>query len=330
MADVAREAGVSVSTVSHVVNGTRPVSSGTRERVLTAMAATSFRRNALASSLVTSRTNTIGLSISALRNPYFADLVHSVEERASGRGFNLFMGDSHDDPRVEARLLESLLDRRVDGLIVAPAPNSERSTLPRIISEGIPLVLIDRHAEVQCDQVAPDNFGPTMTITRHVLELGHTRIAAVTGLAGIQSTTERTHGFEAAISAAVPGVEATILRGNSTSQDAYLEVVKAFRHPRSRPTALVTLNNAMTVGSMRALKDLGLAVPRDVALVCFDDFEWADLFEPRLTAIGQDVQTMGRESVDLLIDRIEGVQVPPRLLRTKTIYNHRNSCGCTD
>jgi LacI family transcriptional regulator len=330
MADVAREAGVSVSTVSHVVNGTRRVDPATRERVLSAMATTGFRRNVLASALVTSRTQTIGLSISALQNPYFANLVHSIEERASARGFSLLMGDSHDDPQIEAGLLGSLLDRRVDGMIVAPAPGSERNALPTIINDGTPVVLIDRHADVDCDQVAPDNIEPTKTITEHLLDLGHTRIVAVTGLPSIQSTTERIAGFEAAVDSAAADVRSLLLPGNSTMQDAHREVSKAFRRTTARPTALVTLNNAMTVGAMRALKDLGLKVPDDVALVCYDDFEWADLFEPRLTAIEQDVRAMGRTAVDLLIDRIEGAKGRRKVLRTPVIHHHRNSCGCHD
>jgi len=330
MADVAREAGVSVSTVSHVVNGTRRVNPATKERVLAAMAATGFRRNVLASALVTSRTQTIGLSISALQNPYFATLVHSIEERASARGFRLLMGDSHDDAQLEATLLSSLLDRRVDGMIVAPAPGSERTALPATIREGTPVVLIDRHADVDCDQIAPDNVEPTRAITQHLLDLGHTRIVAVTGLPSIQSTTERIEGFESAVDSAGDDVRSVLLHGNSTMQDAHRVVLKAFRRPASRPTALVTLNNAMTVGAMRALKELGLKVPQDVALVCYDDFEWADLFEPRLTAIEQDVQSMGRTAVDLLVDRINGAKGKRKVLRTAVIHHHRNSCGCPD
>ncbi|WP_245933539.1 LacI family DNA-binding transcriptional regulator [Arthrobacter livingstonensis] len=330
MADVAREAGVSISTVSHVLNETRAVSPDTRQRVLDAMVSTRFRRNALATALVTSRTHTIGLSISALQNPYFANLVHSIEKRASARGYSLVMGDSHDDEAAEAALLGTLLDRRVDGMIIAPAPQSETANIPRVLNDGTPVVLIDRHADVDCDQVAPDNVEPTRLITRHLVERGHTHIAAVTGLAGIQSTDERIRGYESAISSADPAVRSTMVAGNSKAKDAYRAVHKIFANPSSRPTALVVLNNAMTIGSMQALKDLGLTVPGDVALACYDDFEWADVFEPQLTAIEQDVKTMGRTAVDLLIDRIDGQTGPRQVLRTETIYHHRNSCGCTD
>lgn len=330
MADVAREAGVSITTVSHVLNETRTVSPSTRQRVLTAMDTTHFRRNALATALVTSRTHSIGLSISALRNPYFANLVHSIEKRASTRGYSLVMGDSHDDEQCEEALLGTLLDRQVDGMIIAPAPNSESSNLPHVINDGTPMVLIDRHADVDCDQVAPDNVEPTRLITSHLIDLGHTYIAAVTGLPGIQSTIERVQGFESAISNADFPVKTTMIEGNSKAKGAYRAVRELFHDMESRPTALVVLNNAMTIGCMHALRDLGLKVPNEVALVCYDDFEWADVFEPRLTAIEQDVKSMGRVAVDLLIDRIEGSEGPRQVLRTHTIYHHRNSCGCTN
>lgn len=121
-----------------------------------------------------------------------------------------------------------------------------------------------------------------------------------------------------------------MIEGNSKSKGAYRAVRELFHDMESRPTALVVLNNAMTIGCMHALRDLGLKVPNEVALVCYDDFEWADVFEPRLTAIEQDVKSMGRVAVDLLIDRIEGSEGPRQVLRTHTVYHHRNSCGCTN
>jgi LacI family transcriptional regulator len=193
------------------------------------------------------------------------------------------------------------------------------------------MVLIDRHADVDCDQIAPDNVEPAKTITAHLLALGHRRLAVVAGMPGLQSTTERVEGVREAIRNAGLGTrDVDFLQGNSRQEDAYREVRRLFEQPGPAPAALVVLNNAMTVGAMKALKELGRKVPADVALVCYDDFEWADLFEPRLTAIEQNVDEMGAKAVDLLIDRIEGNDAPRRILRTPTMYHHRNSCGCPD
>lgn len=330
MSDVAEVAGVSVTTVSHVLNNTRRVNQETRNRVLEALRTTNYRRNALAAALVTSRTRSIGVSISAFQNPYFANLVHAIEGRALARGYTLTMGDSHDDPNTEARLFESFLGRRVDGLIVAPAPGSETASLPMIMEHDMPLVLIDRHIEnVECDQLAPENTEPAAILTNHLIETGHTRIAVMTGMSGLQSTIERLEGCRQAMdTAGLELREELIGAGNSTIDDAYTEILRIFGAASSPPTGIVVLNNAMTIGTLRALKELGLRVPADVALVCYDDFEWADLFEPSLTAIEQNVNLMGHQAVDLLLDRIEGSTKPRQILRIPTVYHHRNSCGC--
>lgn len=332
MADVARSAQVSVSTVSHVLNDTRPVNPETRERVLTAIQETNYRRNALATALVTSRTRSIGVSISALRNPYFANLVHAIEAQASVRGYTMVMGDSHDDASVEAKLFDSFLDRQVDGLIVAPAPGAETTSLPAIVSQGTPLVLIDRHiADISCDQMAPENFEPARKITNHLIDLGHRDIALIAGIPGIQSTIERLDGARQALhDAGLEIAPGRVGQGNSNIEDAYAETQRIFCAGKQRPTAVVVLNNAMTIGTFRALKHLNLKVPDDVAFVCYDDFEWADMFEPSLTAIEQNVNAMGTQAVDLLLDRIEGSLAPPQMLRTPTVFHHRHSCGCTE
>ena len=332
MSDVAKAAQVSVSTVSHVLNSTRPVNAETRDRVLKALQETNYRRNALATALATSRTMSIGVCISALSNTYFANLVHSIENQASARGYTIVMGDSHDDASEEARLFESFLDRQVDGLIVAPAPGAESLSLPILIRHGTPLVLIDRLVNgVDCDQIAPENVEPAKLLARHLIEIGHRQIAVMSGIPGLQSTDERLEGCRRAIQEAGLTLEPALIgHGNSRIEDAYTETMRLFDTTGNRPTGVVVLNNAMTIGTLRALKDLGLRVPADVALVCYDDFEWADLFEPSLTAIEQNVRSMGAQAVDLLLDRIEGSESPRQHLRIPTVYHHRHSCGCTN
>jgi LacI family transcriptional regulator len=328
MADVARVAGVAGSTVSHVLNGTRHVSEETRSRVLKAVDVTGYRYNSLARSLAVRKTRTIGLSISVLTNPYFGSLVNAIEKRARAEGYTLVLGDSHDDNENELRVVNSLLDRRVDGLIVAPSPGAREATLPVIAKAGTPVVLIDRFLDADCDQVEPDNVQPVRRITEHLLDKGHTRIGAVAGLAGLQTSAERLQGFEEAFaSRGLRHDPALAVAGDSQAGTAHRAVLDLFRQPEP-PTGLVVLNNAMTIGTMRALRELGLRVPDDVALVCYDDFEWADLFEPRLTAIAQDVVTMGATAVDMLLARMDGEAGPIRKLQIPTTFNHRNSCGC--
>jgi LacI family transcriptional regulator len=329
MGDVARLAGVSTSTVSHVLNETRKVNSATRLRVEAAIEATGYRRNVVARSLAAGRTHTVGLSISALTNPYFGSLVHAVERALSNAGYVLIVGDSHDDVASEKRVIDSLLDRQVDGMIVAPAAGSERVTLPEITRAGIPLVLIDRGVDVGSDQVGPENFSSARLLTEHLLELGHRRIAVVRGIAGISSTTERFDGYAAALADRGITVDpALVLDGDSNTDVAEREVHSLLSRD-NRPTALVSLNNSMTIGTLKAVRSLGLSIPADVAFVCYDDFEWSDLFEPQLTAAGQDVDTIGATAVELLLRRIRGDDAAPQQIRVPTTFHHRNSCGCT-
>ncbi|MEH3130940.1 MAG: LacI family DNA-binding transcriptional regulator [Mycolicibacterium neoaurum] len=329
MGDVARLAGVSASTVSHVLNGTRNVNAATRLRVEAAIEEVGYRRNGVARSLAAGRTHTVGLSISALTNPYFGSLVHAVERALSDAGYVLIVGDSHDDVSSEQRVTGSLLDRQVDGMIVAPAAGSERTTLPEITRSRTPMVLIDRGEDVGFDRIVPENFSSAKGLTDHLLDLGHRRIAVVRGLAGISSTIERFDGHCAALTARGITVDPTLVVDGESSTDVAEREVRALMSRADRPTALVSLNNAMTIGTLKAIRGLGLSIPQDVAFVCYDDFEWSDLFEPRLTAAAQDVETIGVTAVELLLARIRGSEEPPRHIRVPTTFHHRNSCGCT-
>lgn len=329
MGDVARIAGVSASTVSHVLNGTRKVDTATRRRVEAAIVETGYRRNVVARALAAGRTHTVGLSISALTNPYFGSLVHAVERALSEAGYVLIVGDSHDDLESERRVTESLLDRQVDGMIVAPAAGSERITLPQITHTGTPLVLIDRCVDVACDQVGPENFSSARSLTEHLLDLGHRRIGVLRGLAGISSTTERFAGYAAALATRGLAVEPALVIDGESNTDAAEREVRALMSRADRPTALVSLNNSMTIGTLKAVRSLGLSIPSDVAFVCYDDFEWSDLFEPKLTAAAQDVETIGATAVELLLRRIRGHEAEPQRIRVPTTFHHRNSCGCT-
>ena len=328
MGDVARIAGVSASTVSHVLNGTRKVNNATRLRVEAAIEETGYRRNGVARSLAAGRSHTVGLSISALTNPYFGSLVHAVERALSDAGYVLIVGDSHDDVTSEQRVTGSLLDRQVDGMIVAPAAGSERATLPEITRTGTPLVLIDRGVDAGCDQVGPENFSSARSLTAHLLDLGHRRIAVVRGLAGISSTIERFDGYCTALTDRGIAVDPALVLDGESNTDVAEREVHALMSRTDRPAALVSLNNAMTIGTLKALRGLDLSIPGDVAFCCYDDFEWSDLFQPRLTAAAQDVETIGVTAVELLLRRIRGNDDAPQQIRVPTTFHHRNSCGC--
>lgn len=329
MADVANIAGVSVSTVSHVVNGTRTVRSETRAAVLAAIEQTGYQHNTIARALVTASTRLIGLSIPAITNPYFADIIHAIERNASAAGYTMLLTDSREDPDYELRAVQALLRRRVDGMIIVPAGDADRRTLAHLIETGVPTVLVDRLTSTAVDQVGPDNVEPTAHLVSHLAELGHRRIGMVAGQVGLTTTDERIAGYRRGLARHGLPYDPDLVRSGGSQADGAHAAARALLSSTSPPTALVVGNNLMTIGAMRALREEPRRVPEDVALVCFDDFDWADLFAPRLTTMAQPRAEMGDAAMGLLMRRLADPTVPARTLRLAPQFMHRDSCGCT-
>ncbi|MFJ5258933.1 LacI family DNA-binding transcriptional regulator [Streptomyces sp. NPDC088387] len=335
MADVARSAGVSVATVSHVLNNTRPVLPRTRQAVLDAIDELGYTPNTLARSLVTSRTRSIGLAVSAISNPYFTEILQGVEAGALAHGYGLLIADPHDDPEHERKVVQLLHERRVDGMIIAPSADP-RMLLAYLRRHQVPAVFLDRLVEDPTDtgpgfdQVCAENTAPMTRLVTHLAELGHRRIALVAGLPGLSTTAERITGYRQGLDAAdLAYDEHLVAHGDSASEGAARATAALLSLP-APPTALVTGNNAMTIGALRTLRDRGLSVPGDIALCCFDDFAWADLFSPRLTAIAQPSREIGAEGVRVLLERLAEPDRPGRTVRLPCAFVHRSSCGCPE
>lgn len=328
MSEVAARAGVSLSTVSHVLNDTRPVNPDTRDRVEKAVAELGYRRNAAARTLAGGRSHAIGLVISGLTNPYFGPLLQTIERCIAAAGYVLILGDSHDETEMETVIVDSLLERRVDGFIVAPSAGFVDHTAARITSTGTPLVLIDRGLPLDCDQVVPENRRSARELTEHLIQHGHSRIGAVVGLRGLDSTEDRLLGYRDAMDAAGLAADPALIVEGASRTEVAQEAVERMLTGADRPTALITMNNAMTIGALRAAVAAGCRIPADLALAAYDDFEWSDLFEPGLTATAQDVQQMGEDAVELLLGRIAGGDEPAQRRVIDTTFHRRTSCGC--
>ncbi|WP_274916274.1 LacI family DNA-binding transcriptional regulator [Streptomyces sp. WZ-12] len=327
MVDVARRAGVSVATVSHVVNGTRPVRPDTRAAVLAAIEELGYTHNTLARSLVTSRTRSIGLAVSAISNPYFTEILQGVEAGALEAGYSLLIADPHDDPRHERKVVQLLHERRVDGMIVAPSAEPAEM-VDYVTKRRVPTVFLDRLVGDDFDQVCAESTDPVRQLVGHLADLGHTRIGLVAGLPGLSTTTERVQGYRAGLrERGLPFAPELLAGGNSEAEGAQDATRHLLAAPEP-PTAIITANNAMTIGALQALRALGREVPRDIALACFDDFSWADLFTPRLTAIAQPSRELGAAAVRLLLERLQAPDRPPRTVRLPCTFVHRTSCGC--
>jgi len=304
--DIARVAGVSTSTVSHVLNGTRLVSPELRDRVLAVIKSLQYEPNAVARSLRVKRSNSIGLVISDIGNPFFTSVVRGAEDVAQARGYALILCNSDEDPAKEAAYLRLLTARRVDGLILAPA-GVRHDYLVRLTQTGFPLVFIDREiSDMPMAAVVLDNIRGAREAADHLIHLGHRRIGMITGRPAISSTVERIAGYRAALeSAGIPVDERLIVSGGSRTDEACLAAARLVNGNPS-PTALLVGNNLMTIGAIEGIQGLGLTIPADVSVVGIDDFSWADVFHPRLTAFAQPTYELGRVAADLVLSRIAG------------------------
>ncbi len=326
MDDVASRAGVSSSTVSHVLNGTRKVSPATVLAVQRAIQELGYIPNTLARSLARSSTSTIGVAISALSNHYFSETVHAIETECAKHGYMMLFVDTHDDPEQELRVVTALHHRRVDGVLLAPSPGSR--ALAYLQANEVPTVLVDRMMSAQFDQVGVENTASTQALVTHLIEHGHRRIGFIAGRAGLGTTDERVAGYRAALQAAGLTFESQLLvNGGSDSEPARQATAQLLALPVP-PTAIMAGNNLMTLGAMHALRDAQMEVPGQMALVGFDDFDWADFFVPRLTLIAQPIKALGARAVHRLLQRMAAPEAPTESVRLAPTLQVRNSCGC--
>lgn len=328
MVDVAREAGVSVATVSHVLNDTRYVREETRKRVLDAIDQTGYIHNTIARSLARANTRTIGLAISAIANPNFIDLVHAIQTAVRRAGYSLLLADTREDPDEELHVVRSLHQRRVDGYLIVPSADRDRRTLHYLANQDLPAVLVDRLAWDRFDQVGTENQQATSELVKHLVSHGHRRIALVCGLEGLSTTTDRLDGYRLGLERSGLPYDSRLIASGASDVDPACSAVHHLLTLPQPPTAIVAANNRMTIGAMKGLRALGLVVPDDIALVSFDDFEWADLFHPRLTVIAQPIPDIGAEAVRMLLDRLGDPQRPPQTIQLAPRLIYRESCGC--
>ncbi|MFB6724725.1 LacI family DNA-binding transcriptional regulator [Kribbella sp. NPDC056345] len=329
MTEVARTAGVSVSTVSHVVNGTRLVAPATRERVQHAMDLLGYKHQPTARSLSAGTNRTIGLAITVATNPYWVELIQGIDREATRAGLNTIIVDTRDDARHESVAVANLLAHRIEGLIIAPADGWRDLTLPMLRDHALPYVLVDRITpELRVDQVGVENEAATTAIIDHLISLGHTRIGMLSGIPGLSTSAERLRGYQQAHHRADLPADPELVRVGSSSSDGGRRATWELLQLEDRPTALFAANNSMTIGALAALNAAKVAVPKDMALAAFDDFTWADLFSPGLTTVAQPSAAIGARAVQLLLRRMNDPDAPPQTIRLPAEIMHRQSCGC--
>lgn len=326
--DIAELAGVSITTVSHVVNGTRAVAPETRAAVLSAVETTGYTGDVIARSLVTGGTRSIGVAISLLANPYFAVLMQAIEREAAEAGYTVLLADTHDAVATEQSTVRALRARRVEGLLLTPAPG-DGAVISELVSLGIPTVLVDRVAtRGDVDQVGAENIQSTSALTEHLASLGHRCIGLISGASGLTTSEERTLGYRLGLGRGGRTWNPELVVSGQSSRDGGAAAFGALMDATERPTAVVVANDAMMVGVLHEARRRGIRVGRDVAVAGYDDAEWADLVEPPLTTMAQPVEEIGRNAVRLLLARIADPDRTPETVRLPPTLRHRQSCGC--
>lgn len=304
--DVARVANVSPATVSRVLAG-RPVDPDMQARVQAAVQSTGYRPNLAARRLRSQHTNTIGLIMADIRNPFFTAVSRAIEAVAAAKGLRVILCNTDEDPAKEAMYLELMQQERVTGIILAPS--RQRVARAGDLALDCPVVLIDRAIPgAREDCVLLDNEAMAGQLVEHLYAQGHRRI---TGLFGASSSTgiERRNGFEHAAQRLNMAVEAlSIPHATGDAEKAVVDLLSC----SDRPDALVASNGVMLISILRALRSLDLEVPRDIALAGFDNSEWMELIGDGLTVIEQPVDDIGRTAMAMLLDRLEHPDAPMR------------------
>lgn len=316
MQDVADLAGVSQSTVSHYLNETRPVHPDTQLAIQDAIDRTGYVHDAVARSLRTGRSKTVGIAITAISNPYFGRLVRCITSHLENSGGTVLLVDTRDDPEREFEAVQQLLQHRPAAVLLAPA-RSQSPALDLLITRKVPTVLIDRIPAMQpdhVDAVGVHNREPMRDLVTHLGALGHRRIALLAGVAGVPTTKERIEGYRLGMDELGAEDQIRIAHASFDDDETSAAIAELFAGA-PRPTALIGGNNQATISAMRWLRWHDLDVPGDVSVASFDDFEWSDVFHPRLTAISQPIEDLADAAAALLQDRLADPSRPGRVVR---------------
>lgn len=327
--DVAREAGVSVTTVSRVLNESGPVKDSTRQRIREVAQRLHFTPNTTARSLSTRRTNTLGVLLPDVYGGFFAEVIRGIDQTAQQHGFHVLISGAHNEA-AEVDAAVRAMRGRVDGLILMAA-ELDTDTLARNLPERVPAVLINAdHDASRFDTINIDNLGGALEMTTHLLQLGHRDIRMISGPARNRDSVEREKGFRLALHRAGIAPRADhVVRGEFTEASGYRGVQEILA-AGARPTAIFAANDSMAVGALSALRQAGLRVPEDMAVVGFDDIPIAEYVTPALTTVRVAISELGAYAAERLFERIraENNQIPKHEVQPTELVV-RSSCGAS-
>jgi len=310
--DVAARAGVSVTTVSHTLNGTRFVSEQAKAKVHEAAHALGYVPSEVARGLKHNTTRTLGMLVPNNSNPYFAEIIRGVEHHSYAAGYSLLLCNSNDDPQQQADHLRVLAERRVDGIVLV-ASGDDDDIVACCKDLRLPLVLVDREIDaIAADLIEVDHAAGGELATAHLLGLGHARVACIVGPSDLRSSHQREAGWRRALAKA--GIEPRadeVVRGDFGPESGAAAMRRLLQSAR-RPTAVFVCNDMMAIGALHAAHEAGIGVPERLSVVGFDDIELAAYTSPPLTTVAQPKEAIGTGAAGLLLERLREGRVEPR------------------
>ena len=325
--DVAREARVSVFTVSAVINNKSHVGAPLKKRVDAAIVKLNYRPNSLAQSLANERTRTLGVIVPDISNPFFPMLVRGAEDTAQKRGYSILLCNSDGLLEKEELYLDLLLAKRVDGILLTKAGGDFRPGLRQMIKQvDVPFVLVMRtYPKLTKDAVITDDYQGAYDAVCHLARSGRRRIGLIGGPRKVSNALARWQGFHDALKASgLPADPELVIEGDYRIESGYRAGHALLSH---QPDGIYVANHLMTVGLLKAAEEMGLMCPDDFGLISFDDYPWLGVFRPRLTTVELPKRELGIEAVELLIRRISGDVSKAGVLKLQPELRVRESCG---
>ncbi|WP_341277716.1 LacI family DNA-binding transcriptional regulator [Paenibacillus sp. FSL H8-0537] len=327
--DIAREAGVSIATVSQVINGKGKISEERRNEVMRIMERLNYQPSVIASALTGKRTFTLGLLVPDISNPFFAEIARAVEDQSRRLGYSLVIcSTDNKDERVE-RYLSLLRQKSVDGIIIGTGIDNEDIIKP-LLTQSIAVALIARDMPaLAVHTVIVEDFKGGALGARHLLEEGHHRVAVLAEHMKVSSSRERVRGFRSVVDAAgLPWSDASVKFCDYTLEDGKRKALELLKLTE-RPTALFCCNELLAIGALQAAKELKLRIPRDVSVIGFDNTILASVSDPPLTTIAQPIEAMGKKVVDLLVEALQDKSAAAKaeriVLEPELIIRHSTS-----
>lgn len=327
--DVAREANVSISTVSRVLNTPEKVLPQTQRDVREAVEALGYQPSRVARRLrlKDGKANLIGLVIPDIQNPFFADVTRGVEDVARANDYALILSNSDEDPDKQRIALNTLKTESVDGVIVPPVSTRDPE-VEQLLEEDIAVVCVDRRLEsTPVDMILSDNQQGAYDAVTHLINLGHERIGFIGGIARISTGTERRQGYEQALRNHALPVDSALIREGDSRREEGRHLTNTLLDLDTPPTALFTGNNLTTLGALSAIRLRGLRIPEDIALVGYDDIPWAMALNPPPTVMDQPGYEMGQQAACLLLERLANPNREPTTMTLQPKLVVRQSCG---